>query len=170
MKKKDNLEEFITRLKEAIENLQDDGSVAYRPIFIDISVNICPNMDLMPAGISVKKARDIPVDIIETEKNVHAIIRLSGMEKDNIKLNCNGNALEITASNGDITLNEMIELPARVVKRGMKATFENGILEVAVDGIHQHGNQRMAVGVEPSVGAEFASARRLMGDSGSPLH
>ena len=87
-------------------------------------------MDFMPAGISVKKADKIPVDVIETEKKVHAMISLSGMEKDTIKLSCNGNALEITASNGDITLNEMIELPARVVKRGMKATFENGILEV----------------------------------------
>ena len=129
MKKKDNFDEFIKRLKETVENMQDDGN-AYRPIFIDISVNISPNMDFMPAGISVKKADKIPVDVIETEKKVHAMISLSGMEKDTIKLSCNGNALEITASNAETTLNEMIQLPAKVVKKGMKATFENGILEV----------------------------------------
>ena len=129
MKKKDNFDEFIKKLKEAVENMQDDGN-AYRPIFIDISVNIIPNMDFMPAGISVKKADKIPVDVIETEKKVHAMISLSGMEKDTIKLSCNGNALEITASNAETTLNEMIVLPAKVVKKGMKATFENGILEV----------------------------------------
>jgi HSP20 family molecular chaperone IbpA len=129
MKKKDNFDEFIKSLKEAVENMQDDCNV-YRPIFIDISVNIIPNMDFMPAGISVKKADKIPVDVIETEKKVHAMISLSGMEKDSIKLSCNGNALEITASNAETTLNEMIKLPAKVVKKGMKATFENEILEV----------------------------------------
>ena len=129
MKKKDNFDEFIKRLKETVENIQDDGNI-YRPIFIDISVNIIPNMDFMPAGISVKKADKIPIDVIETEKKVHAMISLSGMEKDTIKLSCNGNALEITASNAESTLNEMIQLPARVIKKGMKATFENGILEV----------------------------------------
>ena len=130
MKKKNGLDDFLKQLREAIENIQDEGSVSYRPIFIDVTLNLCPNFEPAPASITIKEREKIPVDIIETEKNIHAVIGLSGMEKDNIKLNCNGNALEITASNGDITLNEMIELPARVVKRGMKATFENGILEV----------------------------------------
>lgn len=129
MNKKDNFDKFIKRLKEAVENVQDDGKV-HRPIFIDISVNIIPNMDFMPSGISVKKADKIPIDVIETEKKVHAMISLSGMEKDTIKLSCNGNALEITASNAETTLNEVIQLPAKVVKKGMKATFENEILEV----------------------------------------
>ncbi len=141
MKKKTDFDEFLKRLQEAVKNLQDDGDVSYRPVFIDISVNICPNMDLMPSGISVMKNEKIPVDIIETEKNVHALVGLEGMERESIKLSCNGKVLDITASNAIKTLNETIELPARVVKKGMKATFENGILEVVFNK-SKHGKSR----------------------------
>ena len=130
MKKKNDLDDFLKQLREAIENIQDESSVSYRPIFIDITLNLCPNFETAPAGITIKELEKIPVDIIETEKNIHAVIGLSGMEKENINMSCNGSVLEITATNGVKTLNERIALPSKVVKNGMKATFENGILEV----------------------------------------
>jgi HSP20 family molecular chaperone IbpA len=129
MKKKNDLNEFLKQLREAIENILDESG-AYRPIIIDISVNVCPNLDVMPAGICVVKAEKVPVDVIETEKKILATIGLSGIEKDNIMISCNGKVLEINASNAMKTLNERIELPSKVVKKGMKATFNNGILEV----------------------------------------
>ena len=130
MKKKNGLDDFLKQLREAIENIQDESSVSYRPIFIDITLNLCPNFEPAPASITIKEREKIPVDIIETEKNIHAVIGLSGMEKENINMSCNGSVLEITATNGVKTLNERIALPSKVVKNGMKATFENGILEV----------------------------------------
>ncbi len=144
MRKKTDFEEFLKRLKEVVENTKDEGGISYRPVFIDISVNICPNMDFMPSGpsgINVMKEEKIPVDIIETEKNIHAVIGLEGMEKENIKLSCNGKVLGITASNAIKTLSETIELPSRVVKKGMKTTFENGILEVIFNK-SKHGKSR----------------------------
>ncbi len=128
MSKKNKFEDFLRRLEEAINTTQDNGAISYRPIFVDISINICPNT--MPEEIAVKRPENIPVDILETEKKIHALASLPEMEKESIKLSCNGRVLEITASNAVKTVNETIELPAKVVKKGMKATFENGILEV----------------------------------------
>ncbi|MDP2768091.1 MAG: Hsp20 family protein [Candidatus Methanoperedens sp.] len=66
----------------------------------------------------------------EHEKNIHAVIALPGMENENIKLTCSGRSLEITANNAEKTVTEAIELPVRVNKTGMSATYKNGILEV----------------------------------------
>ena len=125
MRRKNKFEDFLKRLEQAINSSQDDG---YRPIFVDISINVCPSV--LPEEISIRKTENIPVDVLETEKKIHALAALPEMEKHDIKLSCNGWALEINASNAEKTVKEIIDLPAKVVKKGMKATFENGILEV----------------------------------------
>ena len=125
MKKNNDLEEFIKRLEEAVEKLQDS---APRPILIDISINLYPTV--IPAEPCIQVERKTPVDILETERNIHAVIGLPGLEMENIKLSCTGQVLEITASNEQGTLKETIELPVKVNKRGMRSTYKNGILEV----------------------------------------
>lgn len=132
MRKKKDLDEFIRMLEEAVKSMQDDGT-SPRPIFVDIAINVCPNMNFNPAEIGIPKANKVPVDILETEEKIHALIGLPGMEWENIRLCCNGKVLEITAADPGKPLNETIELPARVIKKGMKARLENGILEVILN-------------------------------------
>ena len=117
-----DFDEFVKRLEEAVANIQNNASGS---IVIDISINICPNV-----GIIAGPSKKAPVDILETEKNIHAIVGLPGMKKESIELSCSGRMLEVTASNAQETLKQTIELPARVNKTGMRATYENGILEV----------------------------------------
>ncbi len=130
MKKNKDFDEFIRRLEEAIENMMDGSDISNRPIFIDISINVCPSMGFIPANPDIQIERKAPVDILETEKNIYAVIGLPGMEKEDIKLSCTGWTLEVTASNAVDTLREEIELPSRVNKKGMRTKYENGILEV----------------------------------------
>jgi HSP20 family protein len=85
----------------------------------------------IPQEIFVQKKNNTSVDILETEKNIHALVELPGLEKKDIALSCNGWELKITARNVEkIETVETIKLPARVIKKGMKATYQKGILEV----------------------------------------
>ena len=124
MKKKNPVDELIRLLEETVRGMQDGGT----SIFIDVQINPCFNMCNTPQEISVQKKNNTSVDILETEKKIHALVGLPGVEKNDIVLSCNGWVLEIKAGNAENI--ETIELPARVVKTGMKATFKNDILEV----------------------------------------
>jgi len=128
MKKRNDFDDFIKWLENAVKEKADESDISDRPIFIDISINLCPAMGVIPADFCIQSESKMPVDILETDKNIHALVGLSGVEGENIKLSCTGNTLEI--SNAEETLKETIELPARVNKRGMKTTYRNGILEV----------------------------------------
>lgn len=144
MRKSNDFDEFIKQLEEAVKDLQDEIAASDMPIFIDISINLCPAMGIVPADHCNRKEGRIPVDILETETNIHALMGLSGVETENIELSRNGKTLEITASNKEGALKETIELPARAVKRGMKATYENGVLEVVLNKSKKQAKDRGA--------------------------
>lgn len=128
MKKSNEFEEFLKQLEEALDNIINEIDYPEnKPINIDISLNLFPLVVFKSGKITIDKA---PVDILETEKNIHAVIGLPGMEMENIKLACSGKALEITANNSETAITETIELPSKVNKTGIKSTYKNGILEV----------------------------------------
>jgi HSP20 family molecular chaperone IbpA len=129
MKTTNELNEFIRQLEEAIDNMLDELESEHRQVTINVSVNLCPMSFMNSGGVSVSVEKT-PVDVIETEKTILAVVGLPGMEPENISMNCDGKSLEITAANGEKTFNECIELPAFVKKSGMKTTYKNGILEV----------------------------------------
>ncbi|MFA4934226.1 MAG: Hsp20/alpha crystallin family protein [Candidatus Methanoperedens sp.] len=130
MEKRTEFEEFIRQLEEAVDGIMEEIDVPEdRPVNINISINVFPVMMPGSGKISAIQVRKTPVDIIETEKNVHAAIRIPDMEMETIKIADSGRVVEITALSGDNAINEMIELPAKVNKT-FKTTYNNGILEV----------------------------------------
>jgi len=130
MKKRNDFEEFLKQLEERLGKMLDEIDISDdRPIDIGISVNIYPVVVMNSQELyRPEDSSKTPVDILETDKKVHAVIGLPGMELQDINIACKGRILEIAASNG--TLKERIELPARVNKTGIKATLNNGILEL----------------------------------------
>ena len=142
MKKNTDFDEFLKQLEYAMNNIMDElekkGGVALpedRSVNINISINVFPvmNMNRGQGQVAVKAPARTPVDIIETENNIHAVIRIPDMEQETIKLDNKGKILEISALSGNDTVSEIIELPAKVNKRGMKSTYKNGILEVVLN-------------------------------------
>jgi len=130
MKKRKNFDEFLGQLEKAIDNIIDEIDVPDdRPVNIEISLYLCPRM-FFGSGAAVRQIGKTPVDILETEKNIHAVIRIPEMEMETVKLEDSGRVVEITAPSGGDSINEMIELPARVNKGGMMMTYKNGILEL----------------------------------------
>lgn len=133
MKKRNGneVDEFLRRLEEAFNNMADGADNAEkRQIFVDISVNIWPFIIPRINEPGVKVEEKTPVDIIETEKTIHVVVALPEVDRESIELSCDGMVLGITANNPAKDFNETIDLPARVNKTGMKATYKKGILEV----------------------------------------
>ncbi|MDP3102979.1 MAG: hypothetical protein Q8M95_00045 [Candidatus Methanoperedens sp.] len=124
MKKKNPVDELIKLLEETVRGMQEGGT----SIYIDVSINPCQNMFPVSQEVIVHKKNKTSVDILETEKNIHALVGLPGVEEKDIVLSCNGLVLEIKSGNTENI--ETIELPARVIKTGMKVKYQNGILEV----------------------------------------
>lgn len=130
MKKRDEFEDFIRQLEDAVDNIIDEiENPEDIPVNINISINLFPVMIPYSGNTDVWEARKTPVDILETDKNIHAILRIPDMDMETIKLVDSGRVVEITALSGDDAINEMIELPAKVNKT-FKTTYNNGILEV----------------------------------------
>ena len=131
MKKINGFEEFIEKLEETLNDIMNEMNIPdKKPVNISVSVNIIPVMAANPGDIFITRKDKTPVDVLETEKNIYVLIGLAGIEPKDIMLTCSGKTLGIYANNPQNLVNEMVELPARVNKTGIKTTYKNGILEV----------------------------------------
>ena len=71
------------------------------------------------------------IDILETEDKVHVIAEIPGIEKEKIMLNATDLILDIETIDGNPKYSERVELPVKVDPQSAKATYKNGVLEVA---------------------------------------
>lgn len=144
MKKSTDFDEFLKQLEDALDNIMqeiDDADIPEnKPVNINISINLFPVMIPGNGGICVQKPTKTPVDILETDEKVHAIIRIPDMDMETIKLADSGKVLEISAQSGDNAVAETIELPAKVNKR-FKAAYKNGILEIVFNKSRRHSDR-----------------------------
>ncbi len=131
MKKRNDFEEFLNKLEETLRSVMDEIKIPEKKsVNIFVSINLIPIMANNTSDILITRKDKTPVDVIETDTKIHVVIGLYGIEPKDIMLSCSGKALEITANSPERPINELIELPARVNKTGVKTMYNNGILEV----------------------------------------
>ncbi|PSP74874.1 Hsp20/alpha crystallin family protein [Halobacteriales archaeon QS_1_68_20] len=82
-----------------------------------------------PAGFGA----DTHVDVQETDDEVRVVADLPGVDKDDIKLTCDGEVLTISATSDHRDYDERVRLPATVDEHSASATYNNGVLEVVMD-------------------------------------
>jgi HSP20 family protein len=80
----------------------------------------------------VKEEREPLVDIIDTDKEVHVVVELPGVEKTDIKLHGTDDSLTISVDTPQNKYYKDIELPAKVNVQEAKSTYKNGVLEVVL--------------------------------------
>jgi HSP20 family protein len=101
-------------------------------------------MPKMKIGFS----RTIPIDMAESDKELIIRAELPGFSKDELRLKVTPNALDISAEKKKISVEKgenfykqekvygsarrVMSLPMEVKTEGVKAKFENGILEIVV--------------------------------------
>ena len=73
------------------------------------------------------------VDVQETDDDVRVVADLPGVDKEEIKLTCDGDVLTISARSEYREYDERIRLPAPVDEHSASATYNNGVLEVTLE-------------------------------------
>jgi len=83
-------------------------------------------------GPQVKEEREPLVDIIETNGEVHIVVELPGVEKNDIKLQGTEDKLTISVDTPQRKYYKEIPLPAKVNVKESKTQYKNGVLEIKI--------------------------------------
>jgi HSP20 family protein len=80
----------------------------------------------------VKEEREPLVDIVDTDKEIHVVAELPGVEKTDIKLHGTDDSLTISVDTPKYKYHKDVELPTKVKIQESKSTYKNGVLEVVL--------------------------------------
>ncbi len=121
-----------------------NGSTAreFGPFVYGYSVKIGPdgkpeirefgNVKPSRLGPQVKEEREPLVDIIETDGEIHIVVELPGVEKNDIKLHGTETTLVISVDIPQRKYYKEIVLPAKVKVKEAKTRYKNGVLEITL--------------------------------------
>lgn len=119
-----------------------DGSVVRElgPFVYGYSIKIGPdgkpeirefgNVKPSKFGPKVKEEREPLVDIVETDREIHIVAELPGVDKEDIKLHGTEETLTISVDTPQRKYYKEIKLPAKVKIKEAKTRYKNGVLEV----------------------------------------
>jgi len=80
----------------------------------------------------VKEEREPLVDTVETEKDVHVVVELPGVEKSDIKLHGTEDSITISVDTPHYKHFKEVELPVKVKVKEANSSYKNGVLEVVL--------------------------------------
>jgi HSP20 family protein len=172
----DMMREMDKMMQEAFKNFEqqvpknlvkerklDDGSTVREmgPIVYGYSVKIGPdgkpeirkfgNIDAFPnvlgGGLAVREEREPLVDVIKGNDEVRIVAEVPGVNKEDLKLTADDNALTIESVTGEPRYHKRIDLPDAVDPKTAKSTYKNGILEVSFK-LRKKGNGGMSIKIE----------------------
>jgi HSP20 family protein len=80
----------------------------------------------------VKEEREPLVDIVDTDKEIHVVVELPGVEKTDIKLRGTDDSITISVDTPQYKYYKDVELPIKIKVEEAKSTYKNGVLEVVL--------------------------------------
>ncbi|WP_299236047.1 Hsp20/alpha crystallin family protein [Natronomonas sp.] len=104
--------------------------------FDDIFSEIERMMEGMAGGFDAGDAGfggDAHVSVYETDGRIRVVADLPGVDKESIRIKCDGRHVTIAASTETSEYEERIELPGRVDEHSASASFNNGVLEITLE-------------------------------------
>jgi HSP20 family protein len=84
-------------------------------------------------GPVVEEVREPIVDVFDEKDHILVIVELPGVSKEKIKVDINGDILNLTTSDKDRQYAKEILLPHKVNAETLKTSYKNGILEITLD-------------------------------------
>jgi len=88
-------------------------------------------------SLAVKEEREPLVDVISTNSEVHVVVELPGVEKENIKLHGTEETLTISVDTPKRKYFKEIQMPSKIDHKNAKTVYKNGVLEVTVPKIKE---------------------------------
>jgi HSP20 family protein len=80
----------------------------------------------------VKEEREPLVDVVDTDKEIHVVVELPGVEKTDIKLRGTDDSITISVDTPQYKYYKDVELPTKIKVEEAKSTYKNGVLEVVL--------------------------------------
>ena len=90
------------------------------------------NIIKTPAGPSIEEEREPIKDLFDEKEEIIIIAELPGVGEEDIKLDLNGDILEISAQRGERKFYKEVLIPAEVKAETMRSSYKTGILEVRI--------------------------------------
>lgn len=90
------------------------------------------NIKETPKGPVVEEVREPMVDVFDEKDHVLIVAEMPGVEKSNIHIDIEGDALFLKAENTDRKYKKEVPLPSAVDRSSLVSSYKNGILEVKV--------------------------------------
>jgi len=91
--------------------------------------NVKPRRNGLP---QVQEEREPLVDMVETDGEVHVVVELPGVDKNDIKLQATEDTLTITVDTAERKYFKEVALPANIKVKEAKTQYKNGVLEVTL--------------------------------------
>ena len=135
------LERFGPISPEDLERAQELGKLD-KPFYYGFEYKLGP--DGRPAfrefgnikrkGLMPKIGEEIDplTDVLERQDTISVIAELPGVEKENVKVSCDGRAMKLEAKSERRKYSKEIALPAEVDPKTGVAKYRNGILELTL--------------------------------------
>jgi HSP20 family protein len=104
--------------------------------FDDIFSEIERMMEGMAGGIDAPDAGfggDAHVSVYETDEEIRVVADLPGVDKEDLRIKCDGRNVTVAAATATSEYEERIQLPGRVDEHSASASFNNGVLEITLD-------------------------------------
>lgn len=81
-------------------------------------------------GSEVREEREPLVDVLDDKKEVVIIVELSGVEKEDIRIDVTEYSLRIAVGTPERSYYKKLYLPAKVQRNSVQTCYKNGVLEV----------------------------------------
>ncbi|MFO7926793.1 MAG: Hsp20/alpha crystallin family protein [Halobacteriota archaeon] len=104
--------------------------------FDDIFSEIERMMEGMAGGIDAADSGfggDAHVSVYEADDEIRVVADLPGVDKDDLRIKCDGRNVTVAATTATSEYEERIQLPGRVDEHSASASFNNGVLEITLD-------------------------------------
>jgi len=80
----------------------------------------------------ISEERKPLTDIIEGDDDVAVTVEIPGVEKEDIDLNVQNEAIEIKVNTSQRKYHKILDLPCDVIPKTTKATYKNGVLDIVI--------------------------------------